>query len=103
MSFGLRSLTYPDLLARAAGWLHASWPSRRSGGHLAARPLGTHHRLAQGGQHAANHHRWAQTWAKTVYGDHPDGQEMTEATLQRIGVADMRRCMRACWCPAGPR
>lgn len=89
MSFGLRSLTYPDLLARAA--------------RLAARQLAepafpadiwqrdrerTIASLKEANTRPAT--LAAQTWAKAVYGDHPYGQEMTEATLQRISVADMQ-------------
>jgi zinc protease len=89
MSFSLRSLTYPDLLAKAAA--------------LAARQLG---------QPAFPEAPWlrdrpkliaslkeantrpatlaARAFSKAVYGTHPYGYESTETTLSRIGVRDMQ-------------
>jgi zinc protease len=89
MSFSMRSLTYPDLLAKAAA--------------LAARQLG---------QPAFPEAPWlrdrpkliaslkeantrpatlaARAFSKTVYGSHPYGYESTEAALNRIAVLDMQ-------------
>lgn len=89
MSFSLRSLTYPDLLAKAV--------------HLAARQLGEpafpdeiwqreRQRLSAALKEANTRPATvaAREFGQAVFGQHPYGQEMTEETLQRIGVADMR-------------
>ncbi len=89
MGFSLRSLTDSDLLARAAA--------------LAARQLGEpsfpeavwlreRERIAAGIREANTRPATVagRAFSKAVYGDHPYGYEMTEATLARIGVADMR-------------
>lgn len=89
MSFSLRSLTYPDLLEQAVA--------------LAARQLGQpafppevwareRSRLSASLREANTRPATvaARRFAKAVYGDHPYGQEMTEATLAGIEVADMR-------------
>ena len=89
MSFSLRSLSYPDLLERAAA--------------LAARQIGEpsfpepiwqreRERLAASIREANTRPATiaGRAFSKAVYGDHPYGYEMTEATLARIGVADMR-------------
>jgi zinc protease len=100
MGFSLRSLTYPDLLAKA--------------GALAARQLG---------QPAFPEVNWlrdrpkllaslkeadtraatiaGKAFTKAVYGDHPYGNEVSPATLQAIGVADMQalhaKMVRPCY------
>jgi zinc protease len=93
MSFSLRSLTYPDLLAKAV--------------QLAARQLGEPE-FPEGvwqreRQRFAASIREADTrpatvagkaYASAVYGDHPYGYDMTEETLGRIGVQDMRAMYR---------
>jgi zinc protease len=89
MSFALRTLTYPDLLAQAIS--------------LAARQLGQpafpadvwlreRSRLGAALREAKNRPATvaARSFAKAVYGEHPYGFEMTEETLANIEVADMR-------------
>ncbi|MBE2263576.1 MAG: insulinase family protein [Burkholderiaceae bacterium] len=89
MSFSLRSLTEPDLLDRAAA--------------LAARQIASplfppdvwqreRERIAAGIREANTRPATiaGRAFSKAVYGDHPYGYEMTEATLARIGVADMQ-------------
>jgi len=89
MSFSLRSLTYPDLLARAVA--------------LAARQLAEptfpqdvwlreRERLAAAIREANTRPGTvaARAFAQAVYGAHPYGYEMTEETLARISVADMQ-------------
>lgn len=89
MSFSLRSLTYPDLLPRAV--------------QLAARQLGEpsfppsvwlreRQRLSAAIKEANTRPATVagRAFAAAVYGQHPYGYEMTEATLERIGVADMQ-------------
>jgi zinc protease len=93
MSFSLRSLTYPDLLGKAV--------------QLAARPLGEpafpadiwvreRQRLAAAIREANTRPATvaAHAYAAAVYGTHPYGYEMTEATLDRITVDDMRQLYR---------
>jgi zinc protease len=90
MSFSLRSLTYPDLLPKAV--------------ELAARQLGEpafpddvwqreRQRLAASIREANTRPATlaGKAYAAAVYGDHPYGFDMTEATLQRIGVEDMKQ------------
>jgi zinc protease len=89
LSLRLRSLVYPDLLSRAAV--------------LAARQLAEpsfpvnvwqreRQRLAASIREANTRPGTvaARAFAQAVYGSHPYGQEMTEQTLARISVADMR-------------
>ena len=89
MSFALRSLTYPELLARAVA--------------LAARQLATpsfpvnvwereRERLSAAIREANTRPGTvaARAFAQAVFGAHPYGYEMTEATLARITVADMQ-------------
>lgn len=89
MSFSLRSLTYPDLLNKAT--------------HLAARQLGApafpeaiwlreRERLNAAIKEANTRPATvaARAFAAAVYGQHPYGFEMTEETLARISVADMK-------------
>lgn len=93
MSFSLRSLTYPDLLPKAV--------------ELASRQLGDPafppHIWQRERERLAASIREANTqpatiagiaYAQAVYGDHPYGYDMTEATLQRIGVEDMKKMYR---------
>ena len=99
MSFTLRSLTYPDLLARAVA--------------LAARQLAEptfpqdvwlreRERLGASIREANTRPATvaARAFSQGVYGTHPYGYEMTEATLARISVADMQalqaRAVRPC-------
>jgi len=89
MSFSLRSLTYPDLLARAA--------------RLAARQLGEpsfpaavwqrdRERLAASIREANTRPGTVagRAFGRAVYGDHPYGREVTEASLARIDTAAMQ-------------
>ncbi len=89
VSFSLRSLTYPDLLGRAV--------------RLAARQLGepafpsavwerNRQRLDASLKEALTRPGTVagRAFSAAVYGSHPYGYEMTQATLARIGVADMR-------------
>ncbi|MEO8249259.1 MAG: pitrilysin family protein [Burkholderiales bacterium] len=90
MSFSLRSLTEPELLAKA--------------GQLAARQLGApafpDDVWARDRQRLAAALREADTRPATIarraytsalYGDHPYGFEMTQETLKRIETSDMRK------------
>jgi len=89
MSFSLRSLTEPDLLARAAAlaarqiaepsFPEAVWVRERE--RLAASIREANTRPATVA---------ARAFGQAVYGSHPYGYEMTEATLARIAVADLR-------------
>ena len=99
LSYTLRSLTYPDLLARAVAlaarqlaepaFPEAVWARERA--RLAAAIREANTRPATVAARAFN---------QAVYGMHPYGQEMTEETLARITVADMQalhaRAVRAC-------
>ena len=99
LSYTLRSLTYPDLLARAVAlaarqlaepaFPEAVWSRERE--RLAAAIREANTRPATVAARAFN---------QAVYGTHPYGQEMTEETLSRITVADMQalhaRAVRAC-------
>ena len=93
MSFSLRSLSYPDLLPKAA--------------QLAARQLGDpafpdavwqreRQRLAASLREAKTRPATVagQAYAPAVYGDHPYGYEMTEESLERIAVQDMMQVYR---------
>lgn len=93
MSFSLRSLTYPDLLPKAVN--------------LAARQMGEpafpqdiwqreRQRLAASIREANTQPATlaGRAYAAAVYGGHPYGHDMTEATLERIGVQDMRQMYR---------
>lgn len=89
MSFALRSLTYPDLLpkvvALAARQLAEPafpqdvWQRERQRLAAAIREANTKPATVAG-----------RAFGKAVYGAHPYGYEMTEATLARISVADMK-------------
>ncbi len=89
MSFSLRTLTYPDLLSKAV--------------QLAARELGEpafselvwkreRERLGAAIREANTRPatRAGRAFAAAVYGQHPYGFEMTEATLAAISVDDMK-------------
>jgi zinc protease len=89
LTFALRSLTEPDLLARAAA--------------LAAREIGQPSFPADVWQHERERisaslreaytrpaTQAARAFSAAVYGSHPYGVEMTELTLARIQVADMQ-------------
>ncbi len=88
-SFSLRSLTYPDLLHKAVqlaarqlgepAFPSAVWQRERERLYAAIRESRT--RPASVASRA---------FASAVYGAHPYGFEMSEATLARIEVADMR-------------
>ena len=90
MSFSLRSLSYPDLLERAAAlaarqigepsFPEPIWQRDRERLSAAIREANTRPATVSG-----------RAFSKGVYGDHPYGFEMTEATLARMGVADMRK------------
>ncbi len=90
MSFSLRSLNYPDLLAKALqlgarqladpAFPEAIWQRERQRLSAAIREANTRPATVAG--HA---------FAAAVYGTHPYGYETTEATLARISVEDMRR------------
>ena len=90
LSFSLRSLTYPDLLPKAvqlaARQLSAPafpdpiWQRERERLSAAIRQANTRPAtLAQ------------QAFASAVYGTHPYGVQVTEASLARISTADMRQ------------
>jgi zinc protease len=93
MSFSLRSLTYPDILPKAVS--------------LAARQLGEpafpedvwqrERQRLQASIREANTRPGTiayKAYAAAVYGTHPYGYEMTEESLARIQVADMRQFYR---------
>ena len=89
MSFALRSLTYPELLARAVALAARQlatpsfpvnvWERERERLSAAIREANTRPGTAA-----------ARAFAQAVLGAHPYGYEMTEATLARITVADMQ-------------
>jgi zinc protease len=89
MSFSLRSLTDPDILPKAVqlaarqlgepSFPEAIWQRERQRISASIREANTRPGTIAG--HAYDH---------AVYGDHPYGHEVTEATLERIGVADMK-------------
>ena len=89
MSFGLRSLTYPDLLARAVAlaarqlaepaFPEAVWQRDRERMQASLKEAATRPATIAGRAYAAE-----------VYGSHPYGQQVTEQTLAAISVQDMR-------------
>ena len=89
LSFSLRSLTYPDLLARAAAlaarqlaepaYSETVWSRERERLAAAIREAGT--RPATVAQ---------RNYQRAVFGTHPYGYDTTEESLARIGVADMQ-------------
>ncbi len=88
LSFSLRSLTYPDLLGQAVqlaarqlaepAFAATIWQRERDSLKAALKEASTRPATLAG-----------RAFAKAVYGEHPYGFEMTEATLDRIEVADM--------------
>ena len=92
-SFSLRSLTYPDLLTQAAqlaarelgepAFPAALWARERSSLNAALKEANTRPATLV-----------ARAFNAAVYGQHPYGFEMTEATLARIEVADMQTFYR---------
>jgi zinc protease len=89
LSFYLRSLTYPDLLPKAVAlaarqlaepaFPAAVWARERQRIGAAIKESNTRPATVAG-----------RAFAKAVYGSHPYGFEMTEQTLARIEVSDMR-------------
>ena len=89
VSFSLRSLTYPDLLARAAAlaarqlaepaYPAAVWARERERMVAALREANTRPATIA-----------ARTFSQAVFGSHPYGHDSNEQTLARIGVADMQ-------------
>jgi zinc protease len=90
MSFSLRSLTYPDLLPKAAqlaarqlgepAFPQAIWQRDRERMKASLKEANTRPATIAGRAYAA-----------AVYGTHPYGQETTAATLDAISVDDTRR------------
>jgi zinc protease len=90
LSFTLRSLTYPDLLAKAAqlGARQLGEPSfpqdvflrEKQRTSAAIREANTRPATIAG-----------RAYAEAVYGNHPYGFDMTEESLARMTVADMKR------------
>ncbi|MDD2925922.1 pitrilysin family protein [Rhodoferax sp.] len=99
MSFSLRSLSYPDLLDRAVRLAARQlaqpafpadiWQRERESLIAAIKEANTRPGTLAG-----------RAFAQAVYGSHPYGYEVTEATLSRIDVADMvtlyRQMIRPC-------
>ena len=89
MSFSLRTLSYPDLLAKAVqlaarqlgepAFLEAVWQRERERLSAAIREANTRPATRVG-----------RAFAAAVYGAHPYGFEMTEETLAAISVTDMK-------------
>ena len=89
MNFSLRSLTDPEILPKAVqlaarqlgdpSFPEDVWQRERQRISAAIREANTRPGTIVG-----------KAYAKAVYGDHPYGYEMTEETLQRISVADMK-------------
>ena len=99
LSFSLRSLTYPDLLGKAA-----ALAARQMGEPAFPEALWLRDRpklmasLKEANTRPAT--LAARAFNQAVYGAHPYGYEMTEETLTRITMADLRalhpRAVRAC-------
>jgi len=93
MSFSLRSLTYPDLLTKAVelasrqladpAFPDAIWQRERQRLSASIREANTKPATVAGNAFAA-----------AVYGSHPYGYEMTEASIARIEVQDMKQRYR---------
>ncbi len=102
MSFSLRSLTYPDLLAQSArlaarqmgepAFPETVWVRERERISAALREADTRPGTLAG-----------RAFAAAVYGQHPYGFEMTAETLARIGVADMQALYRSMILPCRAR
>lgn len=90
MSFSLRSLTDPEILPRAVqlaarqlgepAFPDDVWQRERQRISASIREANTRPGTVVG-----------KAYAKAVYGGHPYGHEMTEESLQRISVADMKQ------------
>ncbi len=93
MSFSLRSLTYPDLLPKAV-----QLAARQLGDPAFPEPIWQRERQRLGAAIREANTRpatvAARAYASAVYGNHPYGYEMTEASLERIGVPDMMQAYR---------
>lgn len=89
MSFSLRSLSYPDLLPRAA-----ELAARQLAGPAFAPELWQRERERYAASLREANTRPAtlahRAYAAAVYGDHPYGREVSEQSLARISVADMQ-------------
>lgn len=93
LSFSLRSLTYPDLLSKATqlaarqlgapAFPEAIWRRERERLNASIKEANTRPATLA-----------ARAFAAAVYGQHPYGFEMTEASLARISVADMQALYR---------
>ncbi len=89
MNFSLRSLTEPDLLDQAVAlaarqiaepaFPEPVWQRERERMNAAIKESNTRPATLAG-----------RAYSQALYGTHPYGYEMTEATLARIGVAEMR-------------
>ena len=89
LNFSLRSLTYPDLLAKAVllaarqlaepAYPEAVWTRERERMVAALREANTRPATVAG-----------RAYNRAVFGDHPYGRDTSEETLARIGVADMQ-------------
>lgn len=94
MSFSLRSLTYPDLLGKAAelaarqigqaAWPATIWQRERARLDAAIKESNTRPAVLAG-----------RAFERAVYGAHPYGFEATEASLANISVADMQAAYAA--------
>ncbi len=94
MSMSLRSLTYPDLLSKAAelaarqigqsAWPEAIWQRERQRINAAIKEANTRPAVLAG-----------RAFSQAVYGTHPYGFETTEATVANISVADMQAAYKA--------
>ena len=94
LTFSLRTLTYPDLLGKAfalaarelaaPAFPEAIWLRERQRLGAALREADTKPATVAG-----------RAYSQAVYGQHPYGQQMTEATLARISVTDMQSAYSA--------
>ena len=94
LSFSLRTLSYPDLLERAAqlaarqlgqpAFPDAVWQSERERLKASLREANTRPATLA-----------ARAYSRAVYGNHPYGQELSETTLAAMGVADMQARQRS--------
>jgi len=99
LGFSLRSLTYPDLLAQSAALAarQLAEPAFPEAQWLRDRP-----KLVASLKEANTRPATlaARAFNQAVFGNHPYGYEMTEASLNRTSMADMRelhaRAIRAC-------
>ena len=102
MSFSLRSLTYPDLLGKAArlaarqlgepAFPPIIWQRERETMNAALKEANTRPATLV-----------ARAFGAAVYGTHPYGFEMTESTLAAIDVANMKAVYRALVLPCRAR